>query len=286
MGTDVPVWGITPLRPLPAPPHSAYWVHVTDDADQKLDIDWVKTLAGALAAVSSAVLLSTLGAAGTLLGAALGSVIATVGGALYSQGLARSKERLAAAHTAARRKVGVAQAEVLRASRQQGDEEAVDAHLAHAQQRLEAAKQELDAADEGPVSWRDRIAALPWKRIAVAAAVLFAGVVLAITAFEMLAGKSVSSITGGTDDDRGTTISDLGGADKGPKDDKPSDDDREPAADPSDEPSEDPSQQPSPSASPTDEPSPTESSTPTPTPTLGTPSDPASPLEPSESSTD
>ena len=90
---------------------------MTADPSPKLDIDWLKTIAGALAAVSSAVLLSTLGAAGTIIGAALGSVIVTVGGALYSQGLARSRERLLQAQTAALRKVGVAQAEVRRAGR-------------------------------------------------------------------------------------------------------------------------------------------------------------------------
>ena len=40
-------------------------------------IDWPATFAGAGAAVTVALLLSTLGAAGTLIGAALGSVVAT-----------------------------------------------------------------------------------------------------------------------------------------------------------------------------------------------------------------
>ena len=62
--------------------------------------------------MSSAVLLSTLGAAGTIIGAALGSVIVTVGGALYTQGLARSREHLTQAQSAALRKVRVAQADV------------------------------------------------------------------------------------------------------------------------------------------------------------------------------
>lgn len=57
---------------------SAYWRKMTEGTDRKLGIDWLRTIAGALAAVSAAVLLSTLGAAGTLIGAALGSVVATV----------------------------------------------------------------------------------------------------------------------------------------------------------------------------------------------------------------
>ena len=186
---------------------------MTADPSPKLDIDWLKTIAGALAAVSSAVLLSTLGAAGTIIGAALGSVIATVGGALYSQGLAHSRERLAQAQTLAMRRVGIAQAEVRRASRQQGDDPAVDAHLAHADERLGEAKADLGAIADEPsdVGWRERLVVLPWKRISLVAAGLFAAAILAITAFELVAGESVSSITGGTDGGGGPTISRIGG---------------------------------------------------------------------------
>src|SRR6187399_3076919 len=118
---------------------------MTSDTPQKLEIDWLKTAGGAFAAVSSAFLLSTLGAAGTIIGAALGSVIVTVGGALYSQGLARSHQRLAHVQTAAMRKVGVAQAEVRRAARHRGDGAAVDAHLAHAEERLGDVRDDLGA---------------------------------------------------------------------------------------------------------------------------------------------
>src|SRR3546814_13124678 len=73
---------------------SAYWRAMPEEKP-KLEIDWVKTLAGALAAVSSAVLLSTLGAAGTLICAALGSITLTVTSAFYSQGLAqRDRQRV------------------------------------------------------------------------------------------------------------------------------------------------------------------------------------------------
>ena len=134
--------------------------------------------------MSSAFLLSTLGAAGTIIGAALGSVILTVGGALYSQGLARSHQRLAHVQIAAMRKVGVAQAEVRRAARHPGDGEAVDAHLAHAEERLDDVNDDLGALADEPTGpgWRARLVTLPWKRISLIAAVLFAAAVLAITA--------------------------------------------------------------------------------------------------------
>jgi hypothetical protein len=254
---------------------------MTADPSPKLDIDWLKTIAGALAAVSSAVLLSTLGAAGTIIGAALGSVIATVGGALYSQGLARSRERLAQAQSLALRRVGIAQAEVRRANRHQGDDPAVDAHLAHADERLGEAKAELGAiADEPPaVGWRERLVVLPWKRISLVAAGLFATAILAITAFELLAGESVSSITGGTDGDGGPTITRIGGGSDTSRDPRaPSDD----TATPSGEPSSEPSDEASPTDEPTDEPSesPSESTTPTPSPLAPTTPAPTLTVEP------
>jgi len=254
---------------------------MTADPSPKLDIDWLKTIAGALAAVSSAVLLSTLGAAGTIIGAALGSVIATVGGALYSQGLARSRERLAQAQSLALRRVGIAQAEVRRASRHEGDDPAVDAHLAHADERLGEAKADLGAiADEPPaVGWRERLVVLPWKRISLVAAGLFATAILAITAFELLAGESVSSITGGTDGDGGPTITRIGGGSDTSRDDRaPSDD----TATPSGEPSSELSDEASPTPEPTDEPSesPSESTTPTPSPLAPTTPAPTLTVEP------
>lgn len=243
---------------------------MTDDT-QKLEIDWLRTIGGALAAVSSAVLLSTLGAAGTIIGAALGSVIVTVGGALYSQGLARSRERLLQAQTAALRKVGVAQAEVRRAGRTSGDGRRVDAHLAHAQATLDRAKDDLGTLSDDPdrSGWRGRLAVLPWKRIALAAAGLFAAAVVAITAFELLVGESVSSITGGSHGD-GPTIGRIVGNTNdpvGPREDVPASD--QPSPSPSGDPSTPPSEQATPSPTPSDEatPSPSPAEVPTPEPT-------------------
>ena len=246
---------------------------MTHNTSQKLDIDWLKTAGGAFAAVSSAFLLSTLGAAGTIIGAALGSVIVTVGGALYSQGLARSHQRLAQVQTAAMRKVGVAQAEVRRAARHPGDTEAVGAHLAQVEERLHGVKDDLGTMPDVPTGpgWRERLVVLPWKRISLIAAGTFAAAVLAITAFELVAGQSVSSITGGTEGGGPTIGRILGGSDG----DTPKDDNKVPPDDqssPSDAPSNEPSDQPAPTNVPTGEPTPaTESPTPAPTPTAPTP---------------
>jgi hypothetical protein len=235
------------------------------DAPPALEIDWLKTAAGALAAVTTAVLLSTLGAVGTLIGAALGSVAATVGSALYAQGLARSRDAVLKAQETALHKVGIAQAEVRRAGRREGVEQ--EAHLDLADERLGEAKEELDEAahDPGPRSWRERFVVLPWRRIALLAAGTFVVVVLAITAFELLTGESVAQRTGGSDS-QGTTIGGVtGNSDGDGKPDKPQH---------SQPPS--PSQTPSESASETatETPSATPTPTPTPTPTAPTPTAP------------
>ncbi|ANH39941.1 hypothetical protein I601_3535 [Nocardioides dokdonensis FR1436] len=158
----------------------------------RLEIDWLKTVAGALAAISSAVLLSTLGAAGTIAGAAIGSVVLSTGSAIYSQGLARSRERLARAQSTALRRVGVSRADV----------EAL-----------------VDEPDRLP--WRERLARLPWKRIGLYAAGFFLAAVVAISAFEVIAGRSVASYTGGDDNTGDTTFSKLVGGGSDTPDDEP-----------------------------------------------------------------
>ena len=249
---------------------------MTEDTPQKLEIDWLKTTGGAFAAVSSAFLLSTLGAAGTIIGAALGSVIVTVGGALYSQGLARSQQRLAQVQTAAMRKVGVAQTEVRRAARRRGDDAAVDAHLTHAEERLADAQDDLEpSTDEtSEPGWRERLVQLPWKRISLSAAGIFASAFLAITAFELAAGESVASITGGSEGG-GTTVGDIG---SGSGDDTSKDDNEVPSDN-----EQSPSQ--APSSEPTDEPAETEAPGVEPTPTAESPSPATTPTAPPASET-
>jgi cell division septation protein DedD len=235
---------------------------MTDDSTsirQTLNIEWVRVAGGALAAVASAVVLSTLGAAGTLIGAALGSVIATVAGTVFTQGLSTSKEKLAQAQASALHKVGVAQAEVRRAGRVD-DTRAQESHLRHADRRLAQAREELDdaarAAQVGGPSWRDRFAQLPWRRIAVLSLGVFLGVVVLITAFEVVAGRSVASITGGSGGGDGTTITNLGGGSGSTRQEQPSE---------GTSPSPTPTQGTSPSESPSE--SPTPSQTPSPTDT-------------------
>ncbi|MDN5756803.1 MAG: hypothetical protein L0H32_13745, partial [Micrococcaceae bacterium] len=63
-------------------------------ARKRLEISWIGSVGSALGAVTSAVVLSTLGVGGTIIGAALGSLVITVGGSIYSQSLQRTKDHV------------------------------------------------------------------------------------------------------------------------------------------------------------------------------------------------
>ncbi|KQY57521.1 hypothetical protein [Nocardioides sp. Root140] len=266
---------------------------MTDDEKPRLEIDWIKAFGGALAAVSTAVMLSTLGAAGTLIGAALGSLALTISSAFYSQGLARSRHRIAVAQKAAQSAVESAQSQVRRAGRT-SDEREVEGRLGRAEEDLDEARAELAHATDEPdaPTVGHRLALLPWKKIALVAAGFFLAAMLVITAFELIAGRTVSSITGGTDSKDGTTISRVTGSDSSndsPKDQQ-HDDETTPSSDPttSESPSADPSTDPSATASttptessssePSTDPSPTTSAEPTEEPT-SSPTAEAAPAE-------
>src|SRR5690348_5339691 len=57
-------------------------------------IDISKTIAGALAAVCAAVVGSYLGVAGTLIGAAVASIVGTLGTEIYARSLTKGREKL------------------------------------------------------------------------------------------------------------------------------------------------------------------------------------------------
>jgi len=240
---------------------------MTDDPDatETVQIDWTRAVAGALAAVASAVLLSSLGAAGTIIGAAIGSLVVSVGSAWFAQGLSTSKRSLTKKQGAAQ-KVGVAQAEVMRATRAD-DPVAQESHLDHAEEQLEEAQQELDEAitATAPVRWRDRLSQLPWKRIALVTVGLFVVSLAVITAVELIAGRSVSSMTGGSGSGD-TTVGQVSGDGSGGDDQKEPDKRPTGFTTPRDtpKPSDKPTVSPSPSLE--EEPTPTESTSPTESP--------------------
>jgi hypothetical protein len=232
-------------------------------------IDWIATTAGALAAVTSALLLSTLGAVGTLVGAAIGSVAATIGSNLYSQWLAKTHQKVTSAQALARwRSAGLAGV-------RNGSEPTVES-TADAGADAAVSASEIGEAEPMP-PWRERLRTLPWKRVALLSVAMFVVVVAVITTFELLAGRSVSSIVG--DGNGGTTISGVtgGGSEKG---------DEGPSEDPSTDPTATPDESPSASTEPSEDTEPSESATteePSAEPSSSTGSSASPSAQPSES---
>lgn len=60
----------------------------------KIQLSVIQVIAGALASVSAALVASTFGLKGTLLGAAITSIVASIGGALYTHSLHRARARI------------------------------------------------------------------------------------------------------------------------------------------------------------------------------------------------
>lgn len=178
---------------------------------QRIEVNWVQSIAGALAAVTSAVLLSTVGVAGTVIGAALGSIAVTLGSAVYSYYLRVTKERVGTVAQAATR-IGQAHGRVREASREvaAGDPGAQD-ELSRADSDLQEARVLVDEEQSAKPDWREVLAGLPWKRIAVVAAALFVAAMALILAFELITGRAVSSYTGGSDSHQRSSIPGLGG---------------------------------------------------------------------------
>jgi hypothetical protein len=116
-----------------------------------------KLLAGALAAVTGAVVASFFGVDGTLIGAALGSVLVALGEALYARSLA-------SAHTLARRSL----------LRRMGTGPAAS---------------EDSAGTAHPLPLR-------WRRVAVGAVAAFGIAVVAITGAEAVARQPLASLVG------------------------------------------------------------------------------------------
>lgn len=166
---------------------------------ERLEINWTNAAGAALGAVSAAVVLSTLGTAGTLLGAALGSLCITIGGAVYSHSMRVTRRRVAATRALAARR-----------ARSRSDSDTAVGVGESGTQATEVL--ERDAAGESRAQMLRR---LPWKRIGLVSVALFAATVLVIVVFELAIGRPVASLTGGTDSDSGTLVPGVGRGDGG-----------------------------------------------------------------------
>lgn len=155
-----------------------------------LEVNWIPAVGSALGAVTSAVVLSTLGVGGTLIGAALGSLLITVGGSAYSQSLQRTREHVGSKVLNARNAAG---------QRNSGPVASVPPAT------RPGGATAVTPNPESNASPKKVFRNLPWKRILGSAAALFAIAMVVILAFELTTGRAVSSYTGGSSGNGGGT---------------------------------------------------------------------------------
>lgn len=147
-----------------------------DSTRPRINLSLTQLLASALAAITATVAASFLGVAGTVIGAAVASVLTVVGNAVYGHSLQRTGERVATAVPVTRR--------LLRAP---------------------------SALPPPPPSARRPAPARrpfgTWKTLAAACLGVFAGVLLVVTAVEVVAGRPLTDLVRGK---QGTGTSLLG----------------------------------------------------------------------------
>lgn len=254
--------------------------HRADGNDDKpteprrlFDLSATQLVGGALAAMTSAVIGARLGVAGTILGAAIGSIVAGIAGSLYTASLKHTKEKLTSALVG---RVGDTRVEITHVapetaadrdwSWQAPAEQSPPAAVAPA-----SAEPVARAADVGAPGLRQP--RMPWKPILISTAAVFLLAIAGLTTVELISGKALS---GG----QGTTITQVSEGRSGDSDERPS-------VIPSSTPSAESSTEPTPESSATPEPSPSSTTEPSASPSESAPpsesSEPSASSEPTES---
>jgi hypothetical protein len=245
----------------PSTPNQPPGAATPEPKAKKIDLSLSQTLGGALAAMTAATIGSRLGVAGTIVGAALASIIAGVATTLYTASLRTTREKVQTVWS------GRIAGTNTPASVDLTTEQANTAEQAPVWEPTEA------AAPAAPRPRRE----LPWKRMVVGALAVFAIAAVALTGFELLSG---SALSGG----QGTTIQQVTkeGKESKPTTKADASDSASPTASPtasasptpseaSQSPSEQPSVAPTPSTGDTPSATPsTETATPTVTPSAST----------------
>lgn len=206
------------------------------------ELSALQLIAGALAAMTSAWLASWLGVAGTLIGAAVGSIVAGTASTLYSASLQRGIER-------SKTLLVTEQGSIVEGA-SGGEDSVVEAESV------------ADDQPEPRSSWRALLARVNWKTVALVSAATLLIAVAVIGAYEVVSGKSYGNESNSRIVPASVTR-DGGSSPQGPG---------TPAPTPTvtDAPTEGaPTTTPAPSATPTPEPTAEAPQVPTPGPTLG-----------------
>lgn len=204
---------------------------------KRVELSPVQLIGGGVATMAAATAASFIGVYGTVIGAAIMSVISTAGTTLVTHWMQRGGARargLAARGTARRRAAGEASAgdasagsdpgaadgDTLPAAAgqaRQADAEGDDSRAAETQALpLAASGSTQDTAGEGPKdggepgrAWRWP----SWRTLAVPAALTFVGVMAVVLAFELFTGQSLSDTVHGREGSSAPTLLGGGSAD-------------------------------------------------------------------------
>jgi hypothetical protein len=153
---------------------------------ERQDTDGIRlsqVLAGALAAVTAALIGSTMGVGGTVVGAGVASVISTVGGTLYLRSIQRTKESV---RTVRAKVVGRSGGTTVLVSSEDPEEKPAE-DPAEPGEEVEA--EPVTSTDDRPPAQKRR---LRWAVLAVTTLAAFALGMLAVTGVEWLRGESLS----------------------------------------------------------------------------------------------
>lgn len=180
-----------------------------EKSERALGLSPAQVVGSALAATSAALVASMAGTAGTIIGAGVGSLIATVGAAVYTWWIRRTGE--IARRTAAQMRLAALATQPLPRTVAQGPMRfrkdrgsATDQGAAEAGTPPEG--QHVDTADpDRPEDQDETRFTLPWRKILLATAVVGVITLATITVIEGIAGRPVSSLTGGSDS-TGTSV--------------------------------------------------------------------------------
>jgi hypothetical protein len=150
-----------------------------------LDLSLSQVLGGALAAMTAAALGSQLSVAGTIIGAALASIIAAVAGALYTASLRRTHDKVKTVFWTG--------------EPNEVDEPTVMEIVPDSEGHISGQRSHLVAPEPAPdPSPRERRPKLNWKRVVVAALATFGIAAVALTTFELVTGHALSGGEGTT----------------------------------------------------------------------------------------
>lgn len=249
---------------------------VAEDEAPRFQLSLVQVIAGALAAITSAVILSKFGVAGTYVGTAIGSVVSTVAVAIYAHTMRRVRSQVRQyRHDHHRQESGGGpdhsrpEARPLRGA-------AAGWYRSHPRMAPAPLSNALKSGQEARLErWERWFAGLPtWGKVGVTAAAIFVLALSAIVVFQFVSGHSLTTIWGIGGSSNGPDVRCVVGRCGGgpPAVSTPSVTPR-PSIQPTLAPTARPSvtATPLPSSMPTVQPTPTATPTPTPTPPTPTP---------------